>query len=198
MYSVRHEGGHALYELGIRDDLQYTCLAGGVSMGVHESQSRFYENLIGRSRPFVEAIYPKVQEFFPQQLGSVSAEQFYRAVNKAQPSLIRTEADELTYCLHVMVRYEIEKQLIGGTLEAKDVGSAYGAQMLRRMEQDVDVWGAAAKGDLTPITAWLREKVHQYGGLMEPADVVKNACGDFSAEDYIQYLTRKYTGLYGL
>ena len=65
------------------------------------------------------------------------------------------------------------------------LGSAYGAQMLRRMEQDVDVWGAAAKGDLTPITAWLREKVHQYGGLMEPADVVKNACGDFSAEDYI-------------
>ena len=78
------------------------------------------------------------------------------------------------------------------------LGSAYGAQMLRRMEQDVDVWGAAAKGDLTPITAWLREKVHQYGGLMEPADVVKNACGDFSAEDYIQYLTRKYTGLYDL
>ena len=240
MYSVLHEGGHALYELGIRDDLQYTCLAGGVSMGVHESQSRFYENLIGRSRPFVEAIYPKVQEFFPRQLGGVSAEQFYRAVNKAQPSLIRTEADELTYCLHVMVRYEIEKQLIGGTLEAKDVpavwaklykeylgievpndrdgclqdshwsggsfgyfpsyalGSAYGAQMLRRMEQDVDVWGAAARGDLTPITAWLREKVHQYGGLMEPADVVKNACGDFSAEDYLQYLTRKYTELYGL
>ena len=240
MYSVLHEGGHALYELGIRDDLQYTCLAGGVSMGVHESQSRFYENLIGRSRPFVEAIYPKVQEFFPRQLGGVSAEQFYRAINKAQPSLIRTEADELTYCLHVMVRYEIEKQLIGGTLEAKDVpavwaklykeylgievpndrdgclqdshwsggafgyfpsyalGSAYGAQMLRRMEQDVDVWGAAARGDLTPITAWLREKVHQYGGLMEPADVVKNACGDFSAEDYLQYLTRKYTELYGL
>ena len=78
------------------------------------------------------------------------------------------------------------------------LGGAYGAQMLRRMEQDVDVWGAAAKGDLTPITAWLREKVHQYGGLMEPADVVKNACGDFSAEDYIQYLTRKYTELYGL
>ena len=125
MYSVLHEGGHALYELGIRDDLQYTCLAGGVSMGVHESQSRFYENLIGRSRPFVEAIYPKVQELFPRQLGGVSAEQFYRAVNKAQPSLIRTEADELTYCLHVMVRYEIEKQLIGGTLEAKDVPAVW-------------------------------------------------------------------------
>ena len=70
------------------------------------------------------------------------------------------------------------------------LGSALALQMLRRMEQDVDVWGAAAKGDLTPITAWLREKVHQYGGLMEPADVVKNACGDFSAELY-QYLTRR-------
>ena len=121
MYSVLHEGGHALYELGIRDDLQYTCLAGGVSMGVHESQSRFYENLIGRSRPFVEAIYPKVQEFFPQQLGGVSAEQFYRAVNKAQPSLIRTEADELTYCLHIMVRYELEKRMFAGELTAHDL-----------------------------------------------------------------------------
>ena len=65
MYSVLHEGGHALYELGIRDDLQYTCLAGGVSMGVHESQSRFYENLIGRSRSFVEAIYPRCRSSFP-------------------------------------------------------------------------------------------------------------------------------------
>ena len=121
MYSILHEGGHALYELGIRDDLQYTCLTGGVSMGVHESQSRFYENLIGRSRAFIGLIYPKVQEFFPEQLSNVSAEQFYRAVNKVEPSLIRTEADELTYCLHVMVRYEIEKQLIGGTLQAADV-----------------------------------------------------------------------------
>ena len=116
MYSVIHEGGHAKYELDIRDDVQYTCLSGGVSMGVHESQSRFYENLIGRSRPFIEAIFPRMRDFFPEQLADVTAEQFYRAVNKAQPSLIRTEADELTYCLHIMVRYEIEKQLVGGTL----------------------------------------------------------------------------------
>ncbi len=240
MFSVLHEGGHALYELGIRDDLQYTRLAGGVSMGVHESQSRFYENIIGRSREFIGAIYPKVQEFFPEQLGGISAEQFYRAVNKAQPSLVRTESDELTYCLHIMVRYEIEKQLIGGTLEAKDVpaewarlyreylgievpndregclqdshwsggsfgyfpsyalGNAYGAQMLHNMEQTVDVAGDAAKGDLTAITGWLREKVHQYGGLMTPADVVKNACGEFDPSYYTAYLTRKYTELYGL
>ena len=121
MYSVLHEGGHALYELGIRDDLQYTCLTGGVSMGVHESQSRFYENLIGRSRAFIGAIYPKVQEFFPAQLGNVTAEQFYRAVNKVEPSLIRTESDELTYCLHIMVRYELEKRMFDGTLTAHDL-----------------------------------------------------------------------------
>ena len=82
-------------------------------MGVHESQSRFYENLIGRSRPFIEAIFPKMQELFPEQM--------YRAVNRVEPSLIRTEADQVTYCLHIMVRYEIEKALIGGTMEVTDI-----------------------------------------------------------------------------
>ena len=240
MYSVIHEGGHAKYELGIRDDVQYTCLAGGVSMGVHESQSRFYENLIGRSRPFIEAIFPKMREFFPEQLSDVTAEGFYRAVNKAQPSLIRTEADELTYCLHIMVRYEIEKQLIGGTLEVKDVpetwnrlykeylgvdvpddrqgclqdshwsggsfgyfpsyalGSAYGAQMLRNMEKEFDVWGPVSRGDLSQVSAWLGDKVHQYGGLLTPAEVVKNACGEFDPSIYTDYLVDKYSRLYGL
>lgn len=240
MYSVIHEGGHAKYELGIRDDLQYTCLAGGVSMGIHESQSRFYENLIGRSLPFIQAIYPKMQEIFPVQLQDVTAEQFYRAVNKAQPSLIRTEADELTYCLHVMVRYEIEKQLIGGTLAVKDVpetwnrlykeylgvdvpddrrgclqdshwsggsfgyfpsyalGSAYGAQMLKNMEKEIDVWGPVSRGDLSGVSAWLGEKIHQYGSLLEPADVLKNACGEFDPAVYADYLTEKYTAIYGL
>ena len=240
MYSVIHEGGHAKYELGISDDVQYTCLAGGVSMGVHESQSRFYENLIGRSLPFIQAIFPKMQELFPEQLGDVTAEQFYRAVNKAQPSLIRTEADELTYCLHIMVRYEIEKQLIGGTLEVKDVpeawnklykeylgvdvpddkqgclqdshwsggafgyfpsyalGSAYGAQMLKNMEQDIDVWGPVSQGDLSQVSGWLKEKVHKFGGLLEPADVVKNACGQFDPTVFADYLEKKYTELYQL
>ena len=94
MYSVIHEGGHALYELGADDCYNYTVLSGGVSMGIHESQSRFYENIIGRSEPFIRAIFPKVKEFFPEQLRDVDETMFYRAVNKAQPSLIRTEADE--------------------------------------------------------------------------------------------------------
>lgn len=121
MYSVIHEGGHAIYELGCDDCYNGTFLSGGVSMGIHESQSRFFENLIGRSFAFISHIYPKLQELFPEQLDGVDAEMFYRAVNKAKPSLIRTEADELTYCLHIMVRYELEKRLIAGTLAVKDV-----------------------------------------------------------------------------
>ena len=121
MYSVIHEGGHAIYDMGCNDDYNYTFLAGGVSMGIHESQSRFYENLIGRSRAFVEKVFPKMQEIFPEQLGDVTAEMLYRAVNKAEPGLIRTESDELCYCMHIMVRYEMEKQLIAGTLAIEDV-----------------------------------------------------------------------------
>ena len=121
MYSVIHEAGHALYELGADDRYNYTALSGGVSMGIHESQSRFYENIIGRSRAFIKCIFPKVKELFPEQLADVDEEMFYRAVNKAEPSLIRTEADELSYCNHIMVRYEIEKQLIAGTLSVSQV-----------------------------------------------------------------------------
>lgn len=240
MYSVIHEGGHALYELGIRDDLQYTCLAGGVSMGIHESQSRFYENIIGRSLPFIEAIFPKMQEFFPDQLKGVTVEQMYRAVNKVEPSLIRTEADELTYCLHVMIRYEIEKQLIEGSMEVKEIprvwnrlyreylgievpddrsgclqdshwsggsfgyfpsyalGSAYGAQMLAAMQKDINVWDKVRNGDLSEVTAWLREKIHQYGSLLEPRAVLEQTCGEFDPAYYMQYLKEKYSKLYRL
>lgn len=125
MFSVIHEGGHAIYELGCDDRYNGTFLAGGVSMGIHESQSRFFENLIGRSYEFISYIFPKLRELFPEQLAGVDAEMFYRAINKVEPSLIRTEADELTYCLHVMVRYELEKQLIAGTLAVKDVPDAW-------------------------------------------------------------------------
>ena len=125
MFSVIHEGGHALYELGCDDCYNYSALSGGVSMGIHESQSRFYENIIGRSEAFVHAVFPKIKELFPKQLAGVDEKMFYRAINKAQPSLIRTEADELTYALHIMVRYELEKQLIAGTLTVKEVPAAW-------------------------------------------------------------------------
>ena len=114
MYSVIHEGGHALYELHTSDEDLYNGLGGGASMGVHESQSRFYENLIGRSRGFVAFLAPRLRALFPQQLGGASDEALYRAVNRCEASLVRTEADELTYSLHIMVRYELEKKLFAG------------------------------------------------------------------------------------
>ena len=116
LYSVVHEGGHALYELHLDDALIGSSLAHGTSMGVHESQSRFFENMIGRSQAFCHVLYPKLKELFPQQMADVSEEELYRAANLAQPSLIRTEADELTYSLHIMVRYELEKRIFADEL----------------------------------------------------------------------------------
>ena len=182
-----------------------------------------------------------MKEFFPEQLSGVDEEMFYKAINKAQPSLIRTEADELTYCLHVMVRYEIEKQLIGGTLAIADVpaewnrlykeylgvdvpsdkegclqdshwsggmlgyfpsyalGSAYGPQMLQVMEEDLgDIWEDVAKGDLSKVTTWLKEKIHRHASFGKPGVLFERVCGKFDAKYYTDYLTEKYGKLYSL
>lgn len=120
LFSTIHEGGHGIYEQNIPDELDGTGLNSGVSMGIHESQSRFYENIIGRSKEFWDYFYPEAQKAFPQFEG-VSFEEFYRGINVVEPSLIRTEADELTYSLHVIIRYEIEKALIKGEVEVKDL-----------------------------------------------------------------------------
>ena len=121
MFSVIHEGGHALYDTGSADDLAYTVLDGGVSMGIHERQSRFFENTVGRSRAFMGPLLEVLRRHAPEVYGDVDEDTLYRAVNIAQPSLIRTEADELTYPLHVMVRYEIERMLFAGEATAKDI-----------------------------------------------------------------------------
>jgi len=97
LFSVIHEGGHALYDTGSDDAWAYTVLDGGVSMGIHESQSRFYENLLGRSRGFISILFPKLQALFPQQMAGHTAEELYKAINRVEPSLIRIEADELNY-----------------------------------------------------------------------------------------------------
>ncbi len=125
MYSVIHEGGHALYELNIGDDIKYSPLGGGASMSIHESQSRFFENIIGRSEAFLTNILPDIQKLGPKALKDVTPHDFYLAVNKSEPSLIRTEADELTYSFHIMIRYELEKQLMAGTLAVKDLPAAW-------------------------------------------------------------------------
>jgi carboxypeptidase Taq len=113
MYSVIHEGGHALYELNCDGKFDFTALSGGTSMGVHESQSRFFENIIGRSRGFTSFLYPYLKKLFKAQFSDVDEDMLYKALNKSQPSLIRTEADELTYSMHVMVRYELGEETDG-------------------------------------------------------------------------------------
>ena len=121
LWSCIHEGGHGLYEQGLPDDQYGLPLGSPTSLGIHESQSRFWENCIGRSLDFWKFFFPHLQGVFAEQLGDVTAETFYKACNKVEPSLIRTEADELTYHFHVMIRYEIEKELIMGTLVVNDL-----------------------------------------------------------------------------
>ena len=121
VYSIIHEAGHAMYELGVNPAYARTCLEGGTSMGIHESQSRFFENTVGRSRAFMGPLLEVLRRHAPEVYGSVDEDTLYHAVNIAQPSLIRTEADELTYPLHIMVRYEIERTLFAGEATAKDI-----------------------------------------------------------------------------
>jgi carboxypeptidase Taq len=125
IFSTIHEMGHGIYEQNIDPKLKDTYLASGSSMGIHESQSRMYENMIGRSFAFWEVHYDHLKEIFDKELKNVSLLDFYQYINRAERSLIRTEADELTYPLHIMVRYEIEKQLISGKLKVKDVSKRW-------------------------------------------------------------------------
>jgi carboxypeptidase Taq len=155
LFSTMHECGHALYEQGIRREYEGLPLAEGVSAGVHESQSRLWENLVGRSRGFWEHFYPRLQAAFPAQLGAVPLDTFYRAINKVARSLIRTDADEVTYNLHVMLRFDLELDLLEGRLAVKDLP---------------DAWRARVKADLGLEPADDRDgalqDVHWYAGLI--------------------------------
>jgi len=135
LFSTLHESGHAMYEQGIDMKYEGTPLADGASAGVHESQSRLWENLVGRSRGFWEHFYPRLQGVFPAQLKGVPLDKFYRAINKVEPSLIRTDADEVTYNLHVMLRFDFELDLLEGKLAVKDLPDAWRA----RIQQDLGI-----------------------------------------------------------
>ena len=124
-----HETGHALYEQGFAEKDKYTPLSGAASLGVHESQSRLWENIVGRSRAFWEVNFPQLQREFAPVLDDVQVHDFYRAINKVEPSLIRVEADEVTYNLHIMLRFDIEKRLIDGDLQVADVPEAWNETM---------------------------------------------------------------------
>ncbi|MSO22351.1 MAG: carboxypeptidase M32 [Acidobacteria bacterium] len=129
LFGTLHECGHALYEQGISQNLERSPLAGGASLGVHESQSRLWENLVGRSRSFWKFFFPHVQRAFPQNLQDVSLDSFYRSINRVEPSLIRVEADEVTYNLHILLRFELESDLVEGRLALADLPEAWNAGM---------------------------------------------------------------------
>ena len=176
LFSTMHECGHALYELGAAPELERTGLEGGASLAVHESQSRMWENLVGRSFPFWQCFYPRLQEIFPQ-LAGVPLEKFYKGINKVQPSLIRVEADEATYNLHIMLRLELEIALIEGKVAAKDMPAIWNAKTQEYLGvtppsddkgvlQDIHWSGGAigyfstyALGNLVSVQLW--EKINQ-------------------------------------
>jgi carboxypeptidase Taq len=137
LYGSIHEFGHGLYESQIAPELARTPLGEGVSLGVHESQSRMWENIVGRGRPFTRYLHGQLREVFPERFGGADAEAFYRAVNRVQPSLIRVEADEATYALHIILRFELEREMISGTLDLRRLPEAWNARMKDYLGVDV-------------------------------------------------------------
>jgi carboxypeptidase Taq len=137
LFASMHEFGHGLYEHSVDPALYRTPLQRGASLGVHESQSRMWENFVGRSRPFWRRFYPVVREAFPGTMNGVDAEGFYRAVSKVEPSLIRIEADEATYNLHIIIRFELEQELVTGRLAAADLPEAWDAKMAEYLGVEV-------------------------------------------------------------
>jgi carboxypeptidase Taq len=137
LFGSMHECGHGLYENGVSPTLERTLLCRGASSGMHESQSRLWENYVGRSRPFWTYFYPRLQATFPEQFANVDVETFYRAVNQVQPSLIRVEADEATYNLHIILRFELEQEIMAGRLALRDLPQAWNARVKNHLGIDV-------------------------------------------------------------
>ncbi|TML48568.1 MAG: carboxypeptidase M32 [Actinobacteria bacterium] len=210
VWSTMHESGHGLYAHGIAASLERTPLAFSPSLGLNESQSRTWENLVGRSRPFWEHWYESLQETFPEQLGYVSLEAFLAAVNRAEPGLIRVEADETTYSLHVILRFDLERRLFEGKLEAKDLPEAWREAMheylgvevpddTRGVLQDTHWSGGAfgyfptyALGNVISLQIWatVREAIPDVDGEMRAGEL--NGLSTWLTEN-LYSLGRKFT-----
>jgi carboxypeptidase Taq len=239
LYSTIHEVGHATYEQNVDPDYLLTPIGQGVSMGVHESQSRIYENQLGRSAAFTGWLYGEMRDRFGD-FGVSDAQAFYGAVNRVRPGYIRTEADEVHYNLHIMMRFDLERALIRGEIDVADLeeawntrfkadfgvavdrpshgmlqdvhwsvglfgyfptyslGNVYAGCLHRSLREDVpDLDARMAAGDPSPATEWLREKVQRHGALMEPAEVIGQACGFVpNAGPLLDYLEAKFCDIY--
>jgi carboxypeptidase Taq len=155
LFSTMHEAGHAMYEQGIPEKYKRHPLGGAASLAIHESQSRLWENIIGRSKEFWSFFYPSLQMLFPQYLSDVTVDDFYRGINKVEPSLIRVEADEATYNMHIMLRLEIEMGLMEGTMKVEDLPDIWNSKM-------EDYLGITPPNDATGVL----QDVHWSGGMI--------------------------------
>jgi len=251
LFGTLHETGHAMYEQGVDPAISRTVLTsdllglyavGGASYGTHESQSRLWENRIGRSAAYWKLHYPELQAAFPEPLGDVDEQSFVRAVNRVATSLIRVEADELTYDLHIMLRVDLEMRLISGELSVQDLPAAWNARIREDLGLEVpddahgvlqDIhWSAGmfgsfptytignvmasqffeaarqaipelhaqlGRGEYAPLLGWLTENVYRHGRAYTPHELLVRTTGEgLNPQPYLDYLTEKYTGLYGL
>ena len=200
-WSCLHEGGHALYEQGLPAEYYGLPLGEYCSLSIHESQSRLWENCIGRALGFWQHNFALVKSLFNEQLKNISAEEFYKAINKVQPSLIRTEADELTYHFHVYIRYEIEKQLIQGTLKTKDI-PGYWNEMYKKYLgiivpddkkgclQDVH-WSHGSLGYFATYTLGSLYATQFYSAICEDNEANENAIANGNTTHVLSWLRKK-------
>ena len=237
-----HESGHGLYDQGFDPSLEQTPLFDASSLGMHESQAILYEANIGQGLPFWKYYFPKLQKLFPENLKDVTLEEFYKAINIVAPSVSWSDSDELTYNLHIMVRYEIERALIEGTLAVKDIpeawnkkmkeyvgiipetdsdgplqnshwssgdfgyfptytlGKLYAAQIYNTIKKEIpDIEEQIAKGNMTTLREWLREKIHKYGKTESSDEIMRRVTGEsLNVKHYINYIKDKYGKLYNL
>ena len=240
IFSVLHESGHALYELNIKPEWRYQPIGSTCSYGIHESQSRLYENVVGRSKEFWTSFLPKIQKVAPN-LAVINFDQFIHAINRVERSKIRIESDEVTYNLHIIIRYELERDLFADKISLDELpqvwnekysdylgvkveddsegvmqdthwssglygyfpsyalGNIYSGQITAAITRALPNWrNQLAVGNLGEFNAWLKEKIHRQGDLYDPEDLIKKAAGkNLDTEPYLQYLTGKYSELYG-
>ena len=241
LYAVMHETGHALYEQGLDFNHSFTPRGDAVSLGVHESQSRFWENQIGRTPAFWKVVLPWFRSAFPDA-PEFDEHNLNRLANRVEKGFIRVEADEVTYNLHVMLRYEIEKQLFNGDLAVDDLPSAWNTMFKAWFDVDVpedrlgclqdihwsmgaigyfptytlgnlyaaQLYAAAladdpsipskiANGEFAVLLEWMRSHIHVHGSKLTPSDLITEATGkEPSSDDFIEYLTSKYSKIYNL
>ena len=241
IFSLIHECGHGFYEHQTDKGFDKYLYLNNMSSGMHESQSRFFENYLGKRESFFKLLYPKLQKIFPENLKDVTLEQFIRAVNASKCSLIRTEADELTYPIHILIRYEIEKDIFAGKIDLSQLdkiwnekyrkylgvevkndsegilqdihwsdasfgyfptyalGSAIGAQIINKMEKDLDLDSLLSKGQFSTVTAYLKDNIQKYAALYTFDEILRRYTGEgFNPHYYIDYLKNKYSRLYGV